>query len=122
MLGPGRVPSFHRPTDRLVPLQLAGPQNPAGSARAGRGGALAGPAPRRRDQLGPAQADVGRRHLDALVVGEELERLLERQQARRHQPHDSSDPEPRMLVSFFSLVGLTSMSSEREFSPTIMPS
>ena len=27
-----------------------------------------------------------------------------------------------MLVSFFSLVGLTSMSSAREFSPTIMPS
>ena len=28
----------------------------------------------------------------------------------------------RMLVSFFSLVGLTSMSPGREFSPTIMPS
>ncbi len=35
----------------------------------------------------------------------------------------STSPEDwRMLVSFFSLVGLTSMSSEREFSPTIMPS
>ena len=28
----------------------------------------------------------------------------------------------RMLVTFFSLVMLTSMSSSREFSPTIMPS
>ena len=30
--------------------------------------------------------------------------------------------EDRTLVSFFSLVMLTSMSSDREFSPTIMPS
>ena len=28
----------------------------------------------------------------------------------------------RMLVSFFSFVGLTSMSSARAFSPTIIPS
>jgi hypothetical protein len=28
----------------------------------------------------------------------------------------------RMFVSFFSFVGLTSMSSAREFSPTIIPS
>ena len=28
----------------------------------------------------------------------------------------------RMFVSFFSFVGLTSMSPDREFSPTIMPS
>ena len=34
----------------------------------------------------------------------------------------SSAVEDRMLVSFFSLVMLTSMSSGREFSPTIMPS
>ena len=34
-----------------------------------------------------AQADVVRRHLDALVVGDELERLLERHRPRRHQPH-----------------------------------
>ena len=34
----------------------------------------------------------------------------------------TSDDDCRMLVSFFSLVGLTSMSSAREFSPTIMPS
>ena len=32
-----------------------------------------------------------------------------------------SEPEARMLVSFFSLVALTSMSSSRAFSPTIMP-
>ena len=34
----------------------------------------------------------------------------------------SSLPAARMLVSFFSLVGLTSMSPLRLFSPTIMPS
>ena len=34
----------------------------------------------------------------------------------------SSDVDERMFVSFFSLVALTSRSSEREFSPTIMPS
>ena len=34
----------------------------------------------------------------------------------------SSDDDARMLVSFFSLTGLTSMSSDRELSPTIMPS
>jgi hypothetical protein len=35
----------------------------------------------------------------------------------------STSPEDwRMLVSFFSFVGFTSMSSAREFSPTIMPS
>ena len=35
---------------------------------------------------------------------------------------DSSWLWVRMLVSFFSLVALTSMSPDREFSPTIMPS
>ena len=35
---------------------------------------------------------------------------------------NSSPVDDRMFVSFFSLVALTSMSSEREFSPTIMPS
>ena len=35
---------------------------------------------------------------------------------------DSSWLWVRMLVSFFSLVGLTSMSPDRLFSPTIMPS
>ncbi len=34
----------------------------------------------------------------------------------------TSEEDCRMLVSFFSLVGLTSMSSDRAFSPTIMPS
>ena len=33
-----------------------------------------------------------------------------------------SEVEERTLVYFFSLVMLTSMSSSREFSPTIMPS
>jgi len=35
---------------------------------------------------------------------------------------NSSEVDFRMLVSFFSLVMFTSMSSGREFSPTIMPS
>ena len=34
----------------------------------------------------------------------------------------TSDVDERMFVSFFSLVMFTSMSSAREFSPTIMPS
>ena len=34
----------------------------------------------------------------------------------------TSAVDDRMLVSFFSLVMFTSMSSEREFSPTTMPS
>jgi hypothetical protein len=34
----------------------------------------------------------------------------------------SSEPEARMLVSFFPLATLTSMSPGREFSPTIIPS
>ena len=34
----------------------------------------------------------------------------------------SSPVDWRMLVSFFSFVGLTSMSSARAFSPTIIPS
>ena len=63
-----------------------------------------------------------RRHLDALVVGDELERLLERHRPRRGELLDVVGADARMLVSFFSLVGLTSMSSARAFSPTIMPS
>ena len=34
----------------------------------------------------------------------------------------SSEVDERMFVSFFSLVGLTSISSGRAFSPTIIPS
>ena len=34
----------------------------------------------------------------------------------------SSAVEERMLLSFFSLVGFTSISSSRAFSPTIIPS
>ncbi len=35
---------------------------------------------------------------------------------------NASAVDDRMLLSFFSLVGLMSMSSAREFSPTIIPS
>ena len=40
-----------------------------------------------RGQLHLAQADAPRRHLDALVLTDELERLVERQRARRDQAH-----------------------------------
>ena len=70
-----------------------------------------------------AQADRGGGDLDALVLGEELERLLERLSRRGGVSRSVlSDDDVRMLVSFFSRQMLTSMSSEREFSPTIMPS
>src|SRR3954451_5289467 len=43
--------------------------------------------PLARRELDLAQADALRRHLDALVLADELERLLEREWARRDQPH-----------------------------------
>ena len=62
-------------------------------------------------------------HLDALVLAAELQRLLEAAPgAGARAARGSSARRTRMLVSFFSLVELTSMSSAREFSPTIMPS
>ena len=62
------------------------------------------------------------RHLDALVVAHELQRLVERDPPGGTRRTSSSLVEERMLVSFFSLVGLTSRSSPRPFSPTITPS
>ena len=69
-----------------------------------------------------ADAHRGRSDLDALVLAAELQRLLQRQLPVRDQPHQLVARGRRMLVSFFSLVGFTSRSSAREFSPTIMPS
>ena len=60
--------------------------------------------------------------LDALVVADHLERLLERQRPRRNQAHGLVGAAARMFVSFFSFVAFTSRSSAREFSPTIIPS
>ena len=76
---------------------------------------------RREDPL--AQPDARRRHLHQLVVVDELDRLLEAELARRNRGGSLRRPiDARMLVCFFSLVTLTSMSLGREFSPMIMPS
>ena len=69
-----------------------------------------------------AEAHRLRCDLDALVLPDELERLLERQLLVGMSRTNSSAVDDRMLVTFFSLVGLTSMSSDRAFSPTIIPS
>ncbi len=69
-----------------------------------------------------ADADGLRSHLDALVLAGELEALLERELAGGVSFSSSSAVDERMLVSFFSLVMFTSMSSARVFSPTTMPS
>ena len=54
--------------------------------------------------------------LDELIFGDELDGL---KGTRRRA---SSEPEARMLVSFFSRTALTSRSLSRECSPTSMPS
>ena len=74
---------------------------------------------------GPASASESRseRPLHQLVGGNELDRRLQGHRPRRNQPE-------RVLAGraigrwyiFFSLVGLTSMSPVRAFSPTIIPS
>ena len=69
-----------------------------------------------------AQPDRVRRDLDQLVRGDELEGALEGHRTGRRQPQGLIVGCVRMLVSFFSLVGLTSMSPERLFSPTTIPS
>ncbi len=69
-----------------------------------------------------ADADDLGRDLDAFVVTGELEALLEGQHARGVIDSNVSELAARMLVSFFSLVMFTSMSSAREFSPMTMPS
>ena len=68
-----------------------------------------------------AEADRRGGDLDALVLGQELECLLQRQ-TRGESAWVLSDADARMLVRCFSRVMLTSMSSDREFSPTIIPS
>ena len=63
---------------------------------------------------GLAQAHVVRGDLDALVLAQELQRLVERQRAAAGTSRTSSSAvEERMLVSFFSRTALTSRSSER---------
>ena len=74
-----------------------------------------------RGELDLPQADV-RRHLDALVLADVLERLVERQRRGGISRTVSSASTARMFVSFFSFVAFTSRSSARAFSPTIIPS
>ena len=68
-----------------------------------------------------AQADRLRRHLDELVVVDELERLLEGQLTRRRQDQLLVGGVVRMLVSCFTLHGLTMRSLSRVCMPTICP-
>jgi hypothetical protein len=63
--------------------------------------------PLRRRELHLPQADALRRHLDALVAADELQRLLEGERARRNEPDEPSAVEERTFVSFFSLAALT---------------
>ena len=92
------------------------------SARRGVCCPLRAPEPLLRIEDDLADADDRGGHLDAFVLTAELQRLLERELLVRDQRHQDIRRGRRMLVSFFSLVGFTSMSSDREFSPTIMPS
>ena len=76
-----------------------------------------------RGELDLPQADVGGRDLDALVLADVLERLVERERARRNEPNELvGGRRARVFVSFFSFVAFTSRSSPRAFSPTIIPS
>ena len=70
-----------------------------------------------------AQPDRRRGHLDALVGAQELERLVERQLALGHQPDELVGGRGAHVGQVLLLaVALTSRSSWREFSPTIIPS
>ena len=70
-----------------------------------------------------ADPDGLRGDLDALVLAAELQALLRATASRGGISFSKlSEVAERMLVCCFSLVMLTSMSSAREFSPTIMPS
>ena len=60
--------------------------------------------------------------LDALFLTGRIEALLQGEPARRVRFSKVSAEAERMFVSFFSFVMLTSISSAREFSPTIWPS
>ena len=70
----------------------------------------------------PCAAARRRRDLDALVLADELERLVEREPPRRHEPHELVGVDERMFVSCFSLHGVHVEVLGRAFSPTIMPS
>ena len=69
-----------------------------------------------------AQPDLAGGDLDELVGLDVLEGDLERQQPGGFEQDFLSEPDARMLVNFFSLHGLTTMSPLRAFSPMIMPS
>src|SRR5436309_12065283 len=78
------VPPRARSTPtRIVPLSSALRRSGRRFALAARRRGLA----LRRGELDLAQADALRRHLDALVVADQLERLLERERPRRNEAH-----------------------------------
>ena len=62
------------------------------------------------------------RHFDPLIVGDEFHRQLEIERPEGISRMASSATEARILVCFFSFTAFTSISSQREFSPTTMPS
>jgi len=77
----------------------------------------------RRDvENGLAQTNRLGRDLDGLVIGDEFEGCSSEKMVGGAIRSVLSLPEARMLVSFFSFVGFTFISSERAFSPTIIPS
>ena len=69
-----------------------------------------------------AQADRLRRHFHQLVVGDELQRLLEGEADRRNQGDDFVLAGARMLSSFLPLVGLITRSLSRLLMPANWPS
>ena len=70
-----------------------------------------------------ADADRLRRDLDELVVGDELDRVLERElRSAARARTASSVPDARTLVSCLPLIGLTTRSLSRLWMPMTMPS
>lgn len=70
---------------------------------------------------GFTQAEAGGGDFDQFVVGDVFHGLFQGELAWGDEAEGLVGPAARILVSFFSLVMLTRMSSEREFSPTIIP-
>jgi hypothetical protein len=92
-----------------------------------RAGGLLGPPARELDarvlvERHLAHANDVRGDLDAFVLADELEGLVERELLLGNEADETSDVDLRMFVRCFSLTAFTSRSSDREFSPTIIPS
>ena len=112
--GQGRADGNRTARDAGEPLTAGRAVRPASSAAWRDGRARSG----RRSPCAGARRGVTSTHSSSA----ELEGLLQGDRPWRHQLAKLSPEEARTLVSFFSLVGLTSMSSARAFSPMIMPS